>query len=139
MSDEPAVYLFSDVFPHESVPIDSGTVDQNVHSELLFQRAAEDFKLRKQENEERRREEEHSKRFEIERRIWHLTCWYLGIVGFMVFLEGASGTSFLWLKFTWHLSETIIVTVLTTTMATVLGLILIIIKYFFKNSDKENK
>lgn len=72
----------------------------------------------------RSREQDRQQRKEFATKIYNFLCAYLSIVFFLVILSGASCVKF-------ELTEGVVITLLSTTTANVIGIFILVVKYLF--------
>lgn len=82
-------------------------------------------KFRKEELEGQKQDREERKTFA--NKIFYLLVVFLGISACLVFMSGSGNVNF-------HLSDSILVTILVTTTADVIGIFLFVVRYLFKSN-----
>lgn len=60
-----------------------------------------------------------------------VVIYYLIFIGILIFMAGLTGTHIWNIEFTWHLSDKVLITLLATTTANVLGLMYIVANHLF--------
>lgn len=78
--------------------------------------------LRREELEGRKQDREQRKEFAV--KIYHFLCFYLSSVLLLILLSGTSIIRF-------ELTEGIIITLLSTTTANIIGIFILVVKYLF--------
>lgn len=93
-------------------------------------------RIEKKDQISRAREDQiHRRGLQLE--ILKLTYIYLAVVCSMVVLQGLHGNKFLWFTFEWHLADNVMITLLSTTTVTIVGLSMTVARYYFKGQEQE--
>lgn len=95
--------------------------------EKVYQQKIKDNELKSAEHRLKQRKKEHKQRVSYASKIYWLSVVWLGVVTLITVASGIDIVPF-------GLSDTVLITLLTTTTATVLGLFITVLRFLFKGA-----
>lgn len=106
--------------------------EKTLKEELDYDTAAKQQALESKQNHERRQKDEHDQRLKYAKALFRLISIWLCIVLLIVTCSGLD----LCFCSQFKLSDNVLITLLTTTTVTVLGLFITVLKYLFNHKNK---